>query len=176
MSLITRTPGGASDNSYITLTDANAKFANTLRNEQWTSYSTQQREMAIIQATGDIEQLGGPRARTSAKRPRFAGAPHDSDIDNQALHFPRTDDSDNTGDFVIPEGVEIAVCEQAFWLLNENANPQLVNFIELADNGVKNISLDGISASMQVTDRPSNIAPLAWRAIKPFLVKVFPVN
>lgn len=175
MSIITCTPGGASDNAYITLANANLRFANTLREEAWLAYSITQRERAIVQATQEIEGLGGPRAQASAKRPRFVGNPHNTNSEVQALHFPRAGDTNPDGDYIIPEGVETAVCEQAYWLLQEQTNPQLINFEQLSNQGVSSISLDGISASMKKTDRPENIAPLAWKAIKPFCVNVFAV-
>jgi len=175
-SLITCTPGGASDNSYIELSDADARFANTLRAEKWLSNAAVNRERALIQATQEIEQLGGPRVAGSARRPRFNGWPRNCDYNLQKLHFPRAIDTDLHGNYIVPEGLEIAICEQAYWLLDNESNPQLVDFAGLQANGVKSISLDGISVSLDTTDKPENIAPLAWRAIKPFVKRCFPVN
>lgn len=173
---LTCTPGGSTDNCYITLVNANAKFANTLRNEKWLGFASAKRELALMQATGEIEQLGGPRVAGSSRRPRFNGGPKNTDYDVQRLHFPRSGDTDGNGNYAVPEGIEIAVCEQAYWLLDTEENPQLVDFASLQASGVKSISIDGISASLETTDRPENIAPLAWRAIKPFIVRCFPVN
>ena len=124
-SLITCTPGGASDNSYITLTQATAYFTNGLREATWKAYAERTREQALIQATQDIEALGGPRAGVNtARRVLFPGGPYESDIDSQALHFPRGGDVDDDGSTkVVPQLIRDAVCEQAVWLLQQQASP-----------------------------------------------------
>lgn len=173
---ITCTPGGPSDNSYITLANADLYFANTLREETWAGYAITQRQRALIQATMDIESLGGPKQANSAKRVRFAGSPRYCDITLQKLHFPRVGDVTGSTTYIVPEAVTRAVCEQAYWLLEEQANPALVDFGKLREEGVSSISLDGISVSLKQVDCPDEIAPQAWKSIRPLIQRVFPVN
>lgn len=180
-SLITCTPGGATDNSYLTLLAADTWFANTRRNDAWQSYSDADRERALIEATRDVEGIGGSRGTDTARRPLFFGAPYNSDLSVQCLHFPRTCDTSSTGAVVIPEGIQRAVCEQAYYLLtltppdggvSEAAEGKdLVDFADLQRKGVNSLSIDGLSVSMSGAgaEVPEGIAPAAWAAAKGFL-------
>ncbi len=164
---VTCTPGGAADNSYISLSDANGYFADTLREDTWLGFPAAQRERALVQATSQIERLGGSKHTTTAERYRFFGSPETT---TQALHFPRAGDVDADGSSCIPAGVQEAVCEQALWLLQQQANPQLVDHLELQSQGVQSATIDGLGFSYRgLSGVPVGIALLAWRAIKPFI-------
>jgi len=134
-SLIDATVGGADSNCYITTANANAYFADTLREAGWDECSSDDRERALIQATQQIERL------------RLHGTAADT-ITPQALHFPRSTDYDTDGEtYIIPDDIEDAICEQAMYLLQQQANPELLDRRTLQAQGVRSISLDGVSES-----------------------------
>lgn len=170
-SLIICTPGGATDNSYLTAAQADAYFANSLRNTAWTAQTAENRERALIQATAEIEELGGGRSVASPARLRFSGSPYSTDATVQALHFPRTSDTTAAGVKQIPQAVRVAVCEQAMVLLEKMAAPDLVDHATLRGNGLSIVSMDGVylqySAAAEVV--PPGIAPLAWQSIRQFI-------
>lgn len=168
MPTITCTPGGATDNSYITLANATSYFTNTLREATWLGYSQGDRERALIQATAEIENLGGTKPVDSPSRPLFAGTPYDVSTP-QALHFPRTGDRTSGGTLTVPPGVAAAVCEQAWWLLERNANAPLVDRQQLQAEGVRQIGMDGLSETYVNTGIPLGIAPQAWFRIRSFV-------
>lgn len=170
------TPGGASDNCYVTLAQATTYFSLGLREETWDSYPSLLREQALIQATQDIEALGGPRVREDlTRRARFVGVPYDDDASAQALHFPRTVDYDTA--VVIPDGVKRAVYEQAWWLLAQRAaGGPLIDTDDLRARGVQNVSMDGTSVSLRATSVPAGIAPAAWTHIQPYVRVGYPTS
>lgn len=130
MATIDATLGGVSSNSYISLDDADAHFADTLREADWSQYSADDRSRGLIQATRQIEGMD------------LRGVPDDTD---QALHFPRSHDYDADGNLEMPEYIERAVCEQALWLLNRRDAPPLLDRGALQAEGVASVSLDGVS-------------------------------
>ncbi len=174
---LTCTPGGASDNSYATLAQANAQFDGTLRDTEWTGYDTADREAALIQATAEIERLGGVKAKPyDPTRPRFPGTPYqryevasETYTTLQALHFPRTTDAHPDDTVFIPSQILEGVCEQAFWLLGRRKAPPLVDRGALRAEGVKGFAVDGLSETLGATAVPDGIAPLAWELIDPLV-------
>lgn len=168
-SLITCTPGGATDNSYLTDTQATALLASTLREYTWAQYAVAERERALIQATAEIEALGGTRLNVSnpARRLFVGGAPRNGT--SQALHFPRGEDVTTAGVAVIIVGVKWAVLEQAIYLLEQHHAPPLLDRQALRDNGVTSVSMDGVSESYAATELPRGIAPAAWLHIRPYV-------
>ena len=179
MALIVCTPGGASDNCYVTLAQADAYVANTLRADDWALSGDTDREKALIQATAEIEALGGAKADDlSPTRALFRGTPYATTEDDggtmitsQALHFPRTTDVDGNSTVFIPQALRDAVCEQALWLLERLRNPPLVDRQGLRSEGVKNFALDGHSETLGSVSRPPGIAPAAWRLVRQFVVQ-----
>ena len=170
-SIITCTPAGASDNCYITLAYADTYFDNTLRDTIWQAFEGDQQDRALIQATKEIEQRGGIKSDTNATRSLFPGAPSDED---QALHFPRGSDEDADGNLIIPQGVADAVCEQAFWLLQQRDNPVLLDRDGLQAAGVRNVAIDGLSETYGPRTIPRGMAPLAWPLIRPYIRRALP--
>lgn len=165
---LTCTPGGPADNSYVTLAQANSYFADTLRGAQWTDHSETLREQALIQATAEIEALGGPRAaQDNATRPLFSGAPYDPD--GQALHFPRTVDVDDDGDLYVPESIRVAVIEQAVWLLDQQTNPDILDREELQAQGVRSIGIEGHSETYDPTSKPYGVCVKAWQSMNMYV-------
>lgn len=174
-SLIVCTPGGTGDNCYVTMAQATAHYANSLREDTWGAYSTDDRERALIQATTEIEDQGGQkRDVTSPARPRFSGTPYDTDTAPQALHFPRGEDIGSDGSTLyVPDGIKAAVCEQALWLLQTRDAPDLLDRGGLQGQGVTAISIDGHTESYGVRSVPDGIAPRAWTHLKPFVQFTF---
>ena len=170
-SLIVCTPGGATDNCYVTALQADAHFADTLRVQSWEGLAVTLREQALIQATQELENLGGARLTVrSSARSRFAGFPYNCDLDVQALHFPRITDMDDDGvTKLIPADVKAAVCEQAAWLLAKLSAPDLVDRDALQAAGVTNLTVDGLSESYGARTVPAGICPAAWERLRPFL-------
>lgn len=169
MPTVTCTPGGASDNSYISEANANTYFADTLQELVWADYSDDQKQRALIQATTTLERLGGTKGDPdSPRRPKFSGSPYDTTTP-QALHFPRTTDEDDDPNVVIPQDLADAVCEQAYWLLDRDTNPPLLDRRELQREGVRSVSVDGLSETWGVTSIPVGIAPKAWDRFGPFI-------
>ena len=174
-SLIVCTPGGSTDNSYVTLAQADAYFAVGLRNDTWqTQWDDADKERALIDATANIEAQGGARLRLlSPARPLFPGMPYDTGstngVANQALHFPRTTDSVTISGVVtkqVPVSLKAAVCEQALWLLETRDSPDLLDRAALRGQGVTAINVDGLSESYGVARIPAGIAPLAWQHLR----------
>jgi len=108
MATIDATVGGANSNSYVTLVEADAYFADTLRAAIWEALYPGDKEVALIESATDIDMES------------YVGSKTDSD---QALKFPRTDiwtdervayDSD-----AIPRAVKSAQCELAYIKLTD---------------------------------------------------------
>lgn len=78
---IDATIAGADSNCYLSLADADAYFASSIREDAWSDFTDDERERALIQATSQIERL------------RLRGSPSDPSTP-QALHFPRAGDYD----------------------------------------------------------------------------------
>jgi len=170
----TCTPGGASDNSYITRADADTWFGKRLDGEQWLKHSADRRERALVQATAMIESLGGKVSATCAARALFPGSPYDTGctadehgdyVRNQALHFPTGDDQDENSDVFVPEWVWQAVCFQAVYLLN--GDKPLVDVAALTAQGVRSFQADGISMQLTGASIPAGISPDAWALVGP---------
>jgi hypothetical protein len=170
------TPGGASDNSYVSLTDADAWFTTDwLRAEQWQAHSSIDREHALVRATRDLNEQGGPTlsVRTAARR-RFTGVPYSYDIDEQALHFPRANDWNDEGTaLIILPSIVAATCEQALWLLQQRSAPDIVDHAANQAAGIKAISQDGLSITYGGTRCPDGVAPAAWKLLRQFVISTF---
>lgn len=168
-SLIVCTPGGGSDNCYVTLAFADAHFADTLRADTWEKYLPADREKALIQATQDIERQGGARAAGGSRRAKFLGVPIYNLTSQQSLHFPRVTDVDDGGSFAIPRAVQEAVCEQAWFLLWQRDNPDLIDRGDLQRQGVRSVSVAGVSETYGPASVPEGIATEAWDLIRPYI-------
>lgn len=181
-SLIIYTPGSATDNAYTDLDGADGYYANTLRTATWAGYSATQREQALRDATRDIEDLGGERQSVvSPRRLRFPGSPYYSasvtGAQVQSLHFPRSCDARTISGVVtlfIPADIVAAVCEQALWLLQQQASPGLIDHAALKAAGIASFSADGVAISYGARakfTRPDGIAPQAWTKINGYIIR-----
>ena len=187
-SLIISTPGGATDNCYVTTLQAAAYFANTLRAATWEGWTVRDRELALIQGTQELEALGGEwqsaplfyatngrawgddedelTGRGDFGRARFSGTPY---YLAQCLHFPRAEDL-IAGPLAIPKNVRDACCEQAFWLLEKQASPDLMPRADLQAQGVRTVSLDGVTETYGPRRVPAGIAPRAYALMRPYII------
>ena len=159
-------PAGASDNSYVTLAAADEWFAASARAGQWSGFSMDERTNALIEATRNIESLGGPKDSMTARRARFGGEPA---YFTQGLHFPRGHDIDSGGHFIVPHGVRDAVCEQALYLLQDNAAPALEDHSANQAAGIASKSVDGYSVTYRPGTTPYGIGLRAWNIIRDYV-------
>ena len=142
--VIDATVAGENSNSYVTLDDADDYFAASVNNGDWLAYSAEQRTVALITATRDMEALSWHGEKLT---------------DEQALHFPRKAD----GEAILP-AVAWAQCEQALWRLGKQASPDLVDREALQAQGVTAISLDGVSETYGGSGS-GGLAPAAQRLL-----------
>jgi len=182
MATLVCTPGGSTDNSYVTVAQADAYWVG---DSLWEQQSGAKRADLLIRATREIERLGGTKDTMSACRSLFRGAPSTT---TQALHFPRgtinsgwvarhpavvhaNSDVDATGARIIPETVRDAVCEQARWLLDRELNPPLVDHASLQAQGVKTFGVDGLSVSYGAATAPQGISPVAYGKLRQYITR-----
>jgi hypothetical protein len=126
--------GGESSNSYVTLQEAEAYFAERLRVDAWTGASDADKEKALLTACRHLERHrycdGGGPAFTDPR---------------QRLAFPRKRDTNAAGDHIIPQPVKDAQCEEALALLGRGAEQERRRALQAA--GVMSFSVDGLSES-----------------------------
>lgn len=148
MPTIDATAGGENANSYITLADADAYFANLLNGADWAAFTSDKRERALISATLVIErlQLRGDAATTT-----------------QALTFPRATD------YAIPVTIQNAQCMQALWMLQQQAEPELLDRAALRAQGVTSMSLDGLSESYGGVQHADGLSPIVRVMLRPYV-------
>lgn len=104
---INSTPGSATANSYLTISDASAIADTMLGTLAWTTATTDQRTRALISATNGLETLAWIGERTTT---------------TQALSWPRTGAAcgdKNYADDEIPREVELAAFDLAEALLSD---------------------------------------------------------
>lgn len=106
MPTLVATAGGASSNSYVTVSDADTYFDERLGRSAWTGKSTDDKERGLIQATRRLDQE------------KFEGI---KNTEGQALKWPRYNATDDDGDefdeATIPQIIKDATCEVALDLL-----------------------------------------------------------
>ena len=99
-------------NAYVSVADADAYFADRLGGEIWLGLSEQVRAAALISATKHIDGMHWKNSAISASQP---------------LAFPRdgTYFDNRVGAYVamnpVPHNVEIATCETALYLVNNQS-------------------------------------------------------
>jgi hypothetical protein len=154
---IIATPGDVNANSYVTLEEATAYFAERLYATAWTGAATDDvRRQALIMATQRLEPLPWDGYRASL---------------NQRLQWPRSGCTDRDGYGVafdaIPEDVRIACCEEAIGLLAKGSDPSavdpLANFSALK---VGSISIAMRETAPRTGDERRSIV---WQRLEPYL-------
>jgi hypothetical protein len=149
---IDATPGGESSNSYVTLQEAEAYFADRLRVDAWSGASSADKEKALLTACRHVEAC---RIRVHRRPHGYPGEPPDAmgrpydplapSNPNQALSFPRQRDKDSDGNYAIPKRVKDAQREEALALLARGAEHERRRALQAA--GVSSFSVDGLSES-----------------------------
>lgn len=71
-----------------------------------------------------------------------------------------------------PIAIERAIAEQALWLLEQRANPELLDRRALQAQGVRSIGMDGISESYVAAGDQGAWAPRAWTLIMGYVKAV----
>lgn len=122
--------------TYCTLAEADAYFANTFNNATWTAIADATAEMALKTACRKMEQLN------------YIGV---KQVEGQSLQFPRSyTNSDYDG---TPQDVKNAQCELALYLY-QNQNNQVLNAQQM---GLKSISLGNESYSFGEGSTSANV-------------------
>lgn len=143
---IDATVGGEESNSYVTLEEAEAYFAQRLHAAAWDDASEADHEKALLTACRHIEacQIRVHR-RPYGSTSLFGGDPLEPAYPTQALKFPRKRDQDATGAYIIPRPVKDAECEEALVLLAHGAEQAQRRALQAA--GVTSFSVEGLSES-----------------------------
>ena len=131
---IEATVGGENSNSYITLAEAEAYFAERLHADAWAGTSESDKEKVLLTACRHLERL----RYWDGNQPAFSDP-------RQRLTFPRTRDVDADGRYIIPQPVKDAQCEEALALLNRGAEQERRRSLQAA--GVTSFSVEGLSES-----------------------------
>jgi hypothetical protein len=171
---IVATVGGASSNSYVTLTEATTYFATRLNSAAWTAASSADKEAALLTACRRIEACRiavnrrpyGYGVRISDPLVYDPRAPY---LDTQRLSFPRQVDRDTTGTYIIPQAAKDAQCEEALALLARGTEDERRQALRAA--GVRSFSVDGLSETYADGDAPgvALTSPDARSLIGPYL-------
>ncbi len=109
------TPGASNANTYITRDKATVILESVLNNEPWINASSAQKDIALVEATRDIDSL-------PLRGVRYYNYP-EGHPSRQALHFP-TSTHIYMGKLYIPAEVEIATVFQALYLLRSGTEQQ----------------------------------------------------
>lgn len=150
---LTVTPGGASDDALVSLTDFQSYC--DARGHDYSPYSTDQQEQAIRRATVWIEGVGGPTQDLPKRWPgRRASA-------TQRRQWPRTGAKDVDGlmipDDAIPAAIQDAVCETAFYDLE---NPDVLHSQVTPTDVVKQEKIGPISVTYADGSKPADFRPM----------------
>ncbi len=137
--------------SYVTISEADAYFSNTLNTDVWDNTDETTKEKALKMATRQIDRLP------------FAGRKLDI---NQSLEFPRTTTNIAFTDG-IPNEITYATCEQALFLLQGGSKRQ-----ELQKQGVKSYSLGDLSETFadNLSDAQKTICPEALSYLRKYML------
>lgn len=137
---LTATAGSHTANTYVSLADAETIMLEYLSHitSGWTAATTANKNIALVQATRAIDNL------------RLSGDKYNEGYDEnnalyQPLHFPTTEDVDDSGNLYIPEAVERATALQAAWILKNGDAMQAA--AETANQGIRSHSSGHFSAT-----------------------------
>lgn len=156
---------------YRTIADVDAYYREQLFASDWTNASDEDRAKALLQATRSVDALrfkGYKKAVYDllAEDPDATDAEIQTAYESQLHQFPRDDQDADT----VPDGVFMAVCEEALSLLSgRRPDEEFRNLL---------LSSDGVGSYRATTDSnqmpPAHLAafitsPTAWRYLRPFL-------
>jgi hypothetical protein len=179
------TVAGDSANSYADVTYADAYWSghyNSIKSAQWAALTTAKKTTALIHATRIIEFVRFTVFETTESGLVYdpnsglvlnmvdSVEPVRSTID-QSLQFPRNLDYDSgSGTFFIPEGVKMAQCEQAVYLLTLDEGA-IANRLQGIVSESVGLGSGQISVSQSYVTRGSFLSPVAVDLLKEFMVK-----
>ena len=150
------------NNSYATVNEANAFFANRLKANIWSDASYEDRRKALIEATQRIERLN------------FVGEKVDS---LQKLQFPRKNvfvvsstETVTTQDTLIPADIKIASYLIAYKLLDEVETDVEVDNLAMVSGGYHQAKAQYDRSFVQEHIRNGIPSFEAWTYLKPYLV------
>ncbi len=150
MSLQTKT-------SYITVDEGDAYFAGRLRTTAWDNASPEDKEKALIEASTIIDNLN------------FAGEKLELQQEHEFPRFgvdPTLDDIVYDGD--IPVILKLAVCEQAYAMLDGFDTEKEINNIQIDSKSFGDVKThydrDGVPINLKC-----GICALAWQFLLPLL-------
>lgn len=129
------TPAGAAANAYCTAAEGDAYHASRGFNTEWTAALTGAKELAIVWATRQLDQM---EWKGSNRHPYASG---------QALRFPRAGLVDR--DFVridpdvIPQWLKNATAEWAFYLLKDDRTDDAGGLVP-QDVKIGSLSISGL--------------------------------
>jgi hypothetical protein len=134
MALVT-TPGSATADSYISLTEADIYAAARFGSDVWSALSDADQEKALRQATRDID------------RGRFRGVKTNP---GQALQFPRDYRSESAADSLdVPDEVQEACFEQALWVAQHSATGGRSVRQQLQSEGVRSFRVGSTAETFE---------------------------
>lgn len=155
MPTLDATVGGASSNSFATVSEADDYFDERLNTSDWDDASTDDKERALIMATRRID------------RETFEGTRVDPDPEDQQLAWPRTGVVDQDGrvfdNDVIPDAIKHATFELALVIIGDE------DF--LADSGLEafdQVSVGDLSVTPRHQQRAGELPEAVTRYLDPF--------
>lgn len=170
-------------NSYVTVQYADDYWAghySVAKASQWTALNGTQKVTALIQACRVIEsvrftdQLTLPTLDFNPAYYLTGGRLYNPNLIpvksyyTQYLQFPRNLDMNSSGGFYIPEGVKMAQCEQAVYLLSFDDSAIAMRLQGIEEDRLR---AGEISTLQQLTAGGTALAPLALEYLRPFFYK-----
>ena len=157
--VIVATPGASTANSYVTLAEAETFVLEFLNTTTWAAATNATKNAALVEATHDIDCLS------------LIGTPDGEQYDEEAsdyqpLHFPTTDDFDDTDTAYIPDDVKRATVVQAMYLIRAGEAEQASQ--DIMAQGIVNQNLGRLSQSYSPY-RTSPVCEVARRHLKKWL-------
>lgn len=139
------TASGVSD-TYATLAEANEYFQTRIRSSLWYSNNSNDRQIALEQATAAIDDLNFTGRKTSK---------------TQTLEFPRS------GDLITPNDIKIACCEIAFAMLSNSSKDEDLSVTGEGYSSVRATYDKSINLPHLASGIPSIVA---WQYLLSYLV------
>lgn len=177
------TLSGEDSNSYCDLAYADDYFAstpNSTKRDTWAGLSDDQKVIALVQACQMLEALKctqpweappplGVRMTYGQNWPRASIWLRYPATGEQSLQFPRNVDYKvSSGAYFMPDGVQQAQCEQAYYLavLDESVLAD-----QLQGKRGDQITAQGVELSTTYTGQGNAYAPLAIAFMRPYLIR-----
>ena len=176
-SLIKATAGAADANSYVTLAEAEAYFAERLHADAWGSAKDVDKEKALLTACRHIEACRIAVNRRPYGYPPIPPSLQSADYDplapsdpDQSLSFPRKKDRNAAGAYAVPQAAKDAQCEETLALLSVGQDQARRRTLQAA--GVTSFSVDGLSETYRSAGATHPLVSTeARQLIAPYLLR-----